>query len=482
MMVAAPLPPLSGPAHAMLFCMDAAGSPRPPAPRPPLVRSKLSDIERIMAPPFTSSDVTIAFAAAMARLEPFEPRPRLAAGVSGGADSMALALLARDWANACDGSLLALVVDHGLRADSATEAAETVARLAQCGIAARLLRIEGLPRGTSMAERARMARYRILSDACADENILHLLVGHHAADQVETAIIRVLSHSGDRGLAAMPMLTETATLRLLRPLLHIRPERLRTLLNERRVAWVEDPSNRNMHALRPRLRALSAAHGEVVQNGGVAQNGAAQNSAQLLEAVAGAGRQRAAAEARDAAVMAERVVIRPEGFAILTPGPVAPHILAALIRTISGYAYATSVDRIAAIAAAPRPVTIGGVRLITAGRMGPGWILTREAAAMAAPVPARAGAVWDRRFRLAGQAPEGATLGALGADASGFRQYSELPAAVLATLPALRCGKTLAAVPHLLYPDPYACARLRIAFYPANPAAAAPFVADAAID
>ena len=51
-------------------------------------------------------------------LGPFEPSPRIAAGVSGGADSMALALLADAWARERGGSLLALVVDHGLRAES----------------------------------------------------------------------------------------------------------------------------------------------------------------------------------------------------------------------------------------------------------------------------------------------------------------------------------------------------------------------------
>src|SRR5450432_2141440 len=63
-----------------------------------------------------------AFAAAMDRLGPFEPCPALAVAVSGGADSMALAVLARDWVRQHDGSAIALVVDHGLRAASAEEA------------------------------------------------------------------------------------------------------------------------------------------------------------------------------------------------------------------------------------------------------------------------------------------------------------------------------------------------------------------------
>jgi tRNA(Ile)-lysidine synthase len=405
-------------------------------------------------------DVTVAFSSAMARLGPFEPRPRLAAGVSGGADSMALALLAKEWARSRHGSLLALVVDHGLRRNSGAEAMETVARLTECDIAARLLRIERLGHGTAMAERARLARYQILTEACAAENIPHLLVGHHAADQVETVMMRVLGNSGDRGLAAMPMLTETAALRLLRPLLYVAPERLRAYLTERAVDWVEDPSNLDMVALRPRLRALAAT----------------QDQAPVLHAAALAGRERATAETRDGATMAERVVLRPEGFAILSPGPVAPEVLAALIRTISGDAYATSIERIATLAAQPRAATIGGVRLMAAGRLGPGWLLAREAAAMAPPIVARPGVTWDRRFRLVGQPPEGAKIGAVGADFSRFRRVSELPAAILETLPAIRCDRELVAVPHLLYRSAEACAGLRLTFSPSHPAAGAPFV------
>ena len=66
-------------------------------------------------------------AAAMDQLGPFPPAPLLAAGVSGGADSLALALLADGWARARGGALLALIVDHGLRPAAADEASTTAA-------------------------------------------------------------------------------------------------------------------------------------------------------------------------------------------------------------------------------------------------------------------------------------------------------------------------------------------------------------------
>jgi tRNA(Ile)-lysidine synthase len=103
--------------------------------------------------------------------------------------------------------------------------------------------------------------------------------------------------------------------------------------------------------------------------------------------------------------------------------------------------------------------------------------MVRELAAIRSPVPARPGAVWDGRFRLgdAACAPADATFGALGDDAARLRRFSALPAAVMKTLPAIRCGKTLLAVPHLNYPNKENCARFPVLFNPPRPAVAAPF-------
>jgi len=86
------------------------------------------------------------FASLMAPLGPFGDRPAIAVAVSGGPHSLALALLARDWVAARGGALRALVVDHGLRADSDEEAGAVAAMLASQGIAADILML-GLPTG-----------------------------------------------------------------------------------------------------------------------------------------------------------------------------------------------------------------------------------------------------------------------------------------------------------------------------------------------
>ena len=80
------------------------------------------------------SAVAAAFTAAMETFAPFENAPRLAVAVSGGADSLSLCFLARDWTAARGGRVTALTVDHRLRPESAEEARQVAACMARHGI------------------------------------------------------------------------------------------------------------------------------------------------------------------------------------------------------------------------------------------------------------------------------------------------------------------------------------------------------------
>ena len=400
----------------------------------------------------------------MHRLGPFEPRPALAMAVSGGPDSMALAILAADWARQRDGSARALVVDHGLRPASTEEARITVERLARLGIAATTLRLSGLTRGSALAERARIMRYQILTEACRTIGTLHLLLGHQLADQAETLAMRVLRGSRTHGLAGMGALRETAGVRLLRPLLGIEPAVLRGFLGARGAAWIEDPSNKDMRATRPRLRHRLA--GDSLADCG------------LFPAMAAVGALRARQEAEVAAELAGRALIRPEGFALLRPGRIGSPALASLLQTIGGTGYAPSAARVDELAAEPRPATVSGVRIIQAGRFGDGLLIVREEAAVMPPVPFCRETGWDNRFRVTvlRDVPPDWTLGKLGADAARFRRLSDLPSVVLRTLPAVRFGNSLAAVPHLRYATDGRDAGLTVLFAPPRPVGGAAFM------
>jgi tRNA(Ile)-lysidine synthase len=374
---------------------------------------------------------------------------------------MCLALLTSRW-----GYPIAIIVDHGLRPESADEAALTAARLARIGVPSHTTRLQNLAAGTALAARARTARYAALTTAALQAGCLDLLLAHHRADQAETLLIRRAAHSGPAGLAGMAPITHSNALRIIRPLLHIPPAYLRATLRAAGVDWVEDPGNRNPDAHRTRVRtALADPDGTGPE----------------IAALAAEARQFAAARARQdtsvAADLAATAAIYPEGFAHLRPNLPSAEALAALIQGLTGRDYKPDRIAVARLAANPAPAVLAGMRLMRAGRLGPGWLLVRESAAMQASIPAAPGTLWDHRFCISHQAelPLGTMIGALGADSAKMRRLSHLPSAVLATLPALRVNATLVAVPHIGYPDAGTCARLPIMFAPALPAAGAPF-------
>jgi tRNA(Ile)-lysidine synthase len=194
------------------------------------------------------------FSALMAPFGPFEAEPVLAVAVSGGRDSLALTLLAHDWAAAQQGRVLALTVDHGLRPESGGEARATLERLGGLGIAGEILTWDGTKPASGLQQAARDARYRLLLGACRRHGILHLLVAHHAGDQAETIAMRASRRSGPDGLAGMAAVVEHREARVLRPLLGVPRDRLTATLAARGVGWIDDPSNEDRRFERVRVR------------------------------------------------------------------------------------------------------------------------------------------------------------------------------------------------------------------------------------
>ncbi|TAJ84789.1 tRNA lysidine(34) synthetase TilS [Reyranella sp.] len=207
--------------------------------------------EAIASPPVDGPE----FARLMASFAPFEARPELAVAVSGGRDSLCLALLADQWARERGGKAIAFIVDHGLRSEAAREAAATCQLLAGQAIESRVLHWTGPKPETGLQQAAREARYSLLRDACRRQGLLHLLVAHQADDQAETVAMRAARQSGADGLAGMAALLEWPDVRLLRPLLAVPRSRLSATLQARRIAWIDDPSNVDPRFERARLRA-----------------------------------------------------------------------------------------------------------------------------------------------------------------------------------------------------------------------------------
>ena len=183
--------------------------------------------------------------------------------VSGGPDSTALLVLAARWAKRLKRApkLVAVTIDHGLRAEAAREAA-AVKRLARrLGVAHRTLRWRGKKPKTGLQEAARIARYRLLAEVAAGAGYAHILTAHTLDDQAETVLFRLARGSGLVGLAGMahasplPVGAERIGF-LLRPLLHIPRARLVATLRAAGIVYSDDPSNSDPRFTRARLRAL----------------------------------------------------------------------------------------------------------------------------------------------------------------------------------------------------------------------------------
>lgn len=182
----------------------------------------------------------------------------LVLAVSGGPDSLALMILAAENVvrlRALGFPLHIATVDHGLRVGSAAEAA-MVARLAEaCGLPHRTLAWMGSKPAGNLSAQARSARYRLLGDHAAALGAGAILTAHHEDDQIETHYLAAARGAGDRGLAGMRRCRAMAPgLWLLRPLLGTPGARLKATVAERRLAAVDDPSNRDPRFERARLR------------------------------------------------------------------------------------------------------------------------------------------------------------------------------------------------------------------------------------
>ena len=167
------------------------------------------------------------------------PNDTLGVAVSGGGDSVALLhMLATR-----GGDLRAVTVDHGLRDESAEEAAQVAVLCQHHGVPHTVLKWEDWDKSGNLQDAARQARLRLITDWAARENITHIALGHTLDDQAETVLLRLARGSGVDGLSGMAAQRTAGTLTWVRPLLHARREELRAYLVERDVKWIDDPSN-----------------------------------------------------------------------------------------------------------------------------------------------------------------------------------------------------------------------------------------------
>lgn len=186
------------------------------------------------------------------RIRSFGPWPTsspVLLACSGGADSTFLALAwlhtARELAVNEQEKLpnaIVVVVDHGHRPDSAAdaEAAAKVYRELEFDVQIKRTHVEA---GANEAE-LRDARYAMLLESAAQHGAKRILLAHHADDNAETVLMRILRGTGLPGLAGIPERRQlTPDIELMRPLLRLRGPEMRRALQAMDQEWVEDLTN-----------------------------------------------------------------------------------------------------------------------------------------------------------------------------------------------------------------------------------------------
>ncbi len=170
--------------------------------------------------------------------------------VSGGPDSLALLLLAHD---NFPGRIAAATVDHGLRPEAHEECKFVASLCAARNIPHHILKPSTPIRGSIQVE-ARKARYSLLNGWLEHHNIALLATAHHADDQLETLIMRILRGSGIDGMSAI----RARRGHIIRPLLPFSKEMLIQFVSAQGITPIDDPSNKDQSFDRVRVReALS---------------------------------------------------------------------------------------------------------------------------------------------------------------------------------------------------------------------------------
>lgn len=180
------------------------------------------------------------------------PAGPLLAALSGGPDSVALLHALSQSPAARSRGLRAIHVDHGLHPDSAAWAGSCAQLSAALGVVPTVLRVEVRAGDAGLEAAARDARYAAIAGAMRDGEIV--VTAHHADDQAETLLLRLVRGAGPRGLAAMRALRPLGRGWLARPWLAQTRAAIEDYGRRAQLPCVDDPANRDPRFDRTHLR------------------------------------------------------------------------------------------------------------------------------------------------------------------------------------------------------------------------------------
>jgi tRNA(Ile)-lysidine synthase len=411
--------------------------------------------------------------------------------VSGGSDSVALLLLlhAAQGAGKSPSVLRAVTVDHGLRAEAATEAAWVGDLCAKLGVPHDILHLgkddvtappvaplpsvkpapplkttpsqirrpaDGGGGGGNLQGRARQGRYRLMAKWARDHDLAAVAVGHTLDDQAETVVMRLGRASGVRGLSAMLPVRQIHDMLLLRPMLGLTRQELRDWLSEHNQTWVDDPSNQDTRYDRVQIRGAL----DGLSKMGVSRSALARTAAHMARSDA-ALTEIAIAAATDLSRIDHGDVVFDAAALWRQPDEIIRRLIVGAIQWVAGLAVP---PRSAPVAAALDDLRKhdGGARIEGSKRMGHMTRMVAGCALRGSQYEIRVGReynavatmtsvgdVWDR-WRIHGPPVTGAHFAALGVD--GLRDCADwrdtaAPRDSLIASPAMWLGNKLIAAP-----------------------------------
>jgi tRNA(Ile)-lysidine synthase len=178
--------------------------------------------------------------------------------VSGGPDSTALMIMAAQWARKPGRPKIGIAtIDHALRAGSRAEAEAVGEHARRRGFEHHLIQWPGEKPASRIQERAREARYRLLRACALEIGADHIVTAHHADDQSETILFRLLRGSSVAGLRGMETFATRDGVALARPLLGLRKSALIAYCQSHGETFADDPANSDPRFARTRLRRLT---------------------------------------------------------------------------------------------------------------------------------------------------------------------------------------------------------------------------------
>lgn len=328
---------------------------------------------------------------------------------------MALLALVSDWVESrAAGTVRVVTVDHGLRAEAKAEAALVVDWCRGGGIRHDLLTLGPLPGTGNVPASLRDARYDLLSAWAAEHGIAAVLLGHTLDDQAETVLMRLARGSGVDGLAAMAEARKAHGVRWCRPLLGVRRSELRAWLQARDIPWADDPTNEDTRFDRVRMRQAL----DTLAALGISREQLAETATRLRsqQRVLNGAADDLAHAALTWGTFGEARLSRPALANALDD--TRQRLYARVLQQIGGQPYRPRQRALAGhladmLGPAPRAATLAGC-LALPDVATETLLVTREPAAVAAPVTLSGPTVWDGRWQVTG--PDGAWVGILGED------------------------------------------------------------------